>query len=144
MLTRLFIYFLVIFLIGQILNFVSNFQFSFLFALISQMNTAFATITLVTLNFGMGSAYVNYKEKSPIRVASSQGASLTFLFTIIYLVFLIIILFAPLSNYFFAYDKNSLASVSQLLFTSAMLGTIAFIITYLSISKGLNYFLNDI
>ena len=144
MLTRLFIYFLVIFLIGQILNFVSNFQFSFLFALISQMNTAFATITLVTLNFGMGSAYVNYKEKSPIRVASSQGASLTFLFTIIYLVFLIIILFAPLSNYFFAYDKNSLASVSQLLFTSAMLGTIAFIIAYLSISKGLNYFLNDI
>ena len=144
MFTRLFVYFLVIFMIGQILNFVSNFQFSFLFALISQMNTAFATITLVTLNFGMGSAYVNYKEKSPIRVASSQGASLTFLFTIIYLVFLIIILFAPLSNYFFAYDKNSLASVSQLLFTSAMLGTIAFIIAYVSISKGLNYFLNDI
>ena len=144
MFTRLFVYFLVIFMIGQILNFVSNFQFSFLFALISQMNTAFATITLVTLNFGMGSAYVNYKEKSPIRVASSQGASLTFLFTIIYLVFLIIILFAPLSNYFFAYDKNCLASVSQLLFTSAMLGTIAFIIAYLSISKGLKYFLNDI
>jgi ABC-2 type transport system permease protein len=144
MFTRLFVYFLVIFMIGQILNFVSNFQFSFLFALISQMNTAFATITLVTLNFGMGSAYVNYKEKSPIRVASSQGASLTFLFTIIYLVFLIIILFAPLSNFFFAYDKNSLVSVSQLLFTSAMLGTIAFIIAYLSISKGLNYFLNDI
>jgi len=144
MLTRLFIYFLVIFSIGQILNFVSNFQFSFLFVSISQLNTAFSTITLVTLNFGMGSAYVNYKEKSPIRVASSQGASLTFLFTIIYLVFLIIILFAPLSNYFFAYDKNSLASVSQLLFTSAMLGTLAFIVAYLSISKGLNYFLNDI
>lgn len=144
MLTRLFIYFFVIFMIGQILNFVSNFQFTVLFVCISQLNTAFATITLVSLNFGMGSAYVNYKEKSPIRVASSQGASLTFLFTIIYLVFLIIILFAPISNYFFAYDKTSLESASQLLFTSAMLGTISFIVAYLSISKGLNYFLNDI
>lgn len=144
MLTRLFIYFSIIFTIGQILNIVSNVQFSFVFTSISQLNTAFATITLVSLNFGMGSAYVNYKEKSPIRVASSQGASLTFLLTFIYLTFLIILLFAPLSNYFFAVDKNSLSSVSQLLYTSLILGSIAFIVSYLSISKGLSYFLKDI
>jgi ABC-2 type transport system permease protein len=142
-LTRLFIYFLVIFTIGQILNFVSNFQFSILLTAISQLNTAFVTITLVSLNFGMGSVYSNFKEKNPIRVASSQGASLTFLFTIIYLVFLIVLLFVPLNNYFYASDKNSMASVSQLLYTSVIIGSIAFIVSYISISKGAISFAKD-
>ena len=144
MLTRLFIYFSVIFVIGQVLNFVSNFQFSIMLSVISHLNTAFVTITLVALNFRMGAAYANYKEKNPIRVASSQGASLTFLFTIIYLVFLIILLFAPLSNYFSAIDKGSFASVTQLLFTSVILGSIAFIMSYLSISRGVKHFNKDI
>jgi hypothetical protein len=92
----------------------------------------------------MGAVYANYKEKNPIRVASSQGASLTFLFTIIYLVLLIVLLFSPLSNYFYAIDKRSLASVSQLIYTSVILGTIAFIMSYLNISKGVKNFNKDI
>ena len=144
MLTRLTIYFLVILIIGQILNFVSNYQFSILLAAISQLNTAFVTITLVSFNFGMGAAYANYKEKNPIRVASSQGASFTFLFTIIYLVFLIILMFGPLSNYFGAIDKRSFSSVSQLLYTSLILGAIAFIVSYISISKGVRDFVKDV
>jgi len=144
MLTRLFVYFSVIFVIGQLLNFVSNYQFSIILTLISQLNTAFVTITLVSLNFGMGAVFANYKEKNPIRVASSQGASLTFLFTIIYLVFLIILLFAPISNYFYAIDRGNFASLSQMLYTSLILGTIAFIMSYLSISKGVRHFTKDI
>lgn len=144
MITRLTIYFLVIFLIAQLLNFVSNYQFSIVLAVISQFNTAFVTITLVSFNFGMGAAYANYKEKNPIRIASSQGASLTFLFTIIYLVFLIILMFAPLNNYFNAIDKRSFSSISQLLYTTLMLGTIACIVSYISISKGVRSFIKDI
>jgi len=144
MFTRLFIYFTVIFVIGQLLNFVSNYQFSIMLTLFSQLNTAFVTVTLVSLNFGMGSMFANYKEKNPIRVASSQGASLTFLITIIYLVFLIILLFAPISNYFYALDKKSFTSLSALLYTSIILGTIAFIMSYLSISKGIVQFKKDV
>jgi ABC-2 type transport system permease protein len=144
MLTRLFVYFSVIFVIGQVLNFVSNYQFSITLTAISQLNTVFVTITLVSLNFGMGAAYANYKERNPIRIASSQGASLTFLFTIIYLVFLIVLLFAPLINYFYEMETKSFASVSQLLYTSAILGSISFIMSYLSISKGVRQFNKDI
>jgi ABC-2 type transport system permease protein len=144
MLTRLTIYFLVIFILGQMLNLVSNYQFSIVLATISQLNTAFVTITLVSFNFGMGSAYANYKEKNPIRVASSQGATLTFIFTIVYLVFLIILMFAPLNNYFSAIDKRSFAAVSQLLYTTLMLGTIAFIVSYISISRGVRNFIKDV
>jgi len=144
MLTRLFLYFSVIFIIGQILNFVSNFQFSIELTLISQLNTAFVTITLASLNFGMGAVFSNYKEKNPIRVASSQGASLTFLITIIYLVFLIILLFAPISSYFYAIDRGSSASLSPMLYTSLILGTIAFIMSYLSLSNGITHFKKDV
>jgi ABC-2 type transport system permease protein len=144
MLIRLTIYFTVIFVIGQILNFVSNYQFSIVLAAISQLNTAFITLTLVSFNFGMGAAYANYKEKNPIRVASSQGASFTFLFTLIYLVFLIILLFAPLTNYFNALDKRSFASVSQLLYTTILLGIIASIVTYISITSGVKNFTRDV
>ncbi len=144
MLTRLFIYFSMIFVIGQVLNFVSNYQFSIPLTAISQLNTAFVTITLVSLNFGMGAAYANYKEKNPIRVASSQGASLTFLFTIIYLVFLVVLLFVPISNYFYTVEMGSYASVSQLLYTSVMLGTIALFVSYFSIKSGVRNFVKDV
>lgn len=144
MLTRFVIHFTVIFIIGQLLNFVSNYQFSITLTAISQLNTAFITITLVSLNFGMGSVFANYKEKNPIRIASSQGASFTFLFTIIYMVILIILLFAPISNYFYNIDKKSIISISQLLYTSAILGTMALVLSYLSISKGVRYLNKDI
>ncbi|MGB5288615.1 MAG: hypothetical protein WBN42_08975 [Ignavibacteriaceae bacterium] len=144
MLTRLLIYFSVIFVIGQTLNFVSNYQFSILLTAISQLNTAFVTITLVSINFGMGAIFANYKERNPIRVASSQGASITFLFTIIYLVFLIILLFAPVSNYFYAIERGISISISQLIYTSLMLGAVTLIFSYLSISKGVKYFNQDI
>ena len=142
--TRFLIYFSIIFIIGQILNFFSNHQFSLQLALISQLNTAFVTITLVSLNFGMGAIFANYKEKNPIRIASSQGASITFLFTIIYLIFLIILLFAPVSNYFDAMDKGLVISLNQLLITSLLLSLVTIIVSYLMISTGMRYFLRDI
>ena len=144
MLTRLSLYFFVIFGIGQVLNFVSNYQFPTIILIISQLNTALVTTTLVSFNFGMGSLYANFKEKNPIRVASSQGASLTFLFTIIFIVFLTILLFAPLSNYFLKFDNFQTTSVSQLLFTTIILTIMTIIISYLSISVGIKNFVKDI
>ncbi len=141
---RLLIYFSVIFLIGQLLNFFSNYRFSIQLAAISQLNTTFVTITLVALNFGMGAIFANYKERNPIRIASSQGASLTFLFTIIYLVFLIILLFFPISHYFYALQSGDVISITELLYTTLVLGSLALIISYLSISTGIKHFSNDV
>ena len=141
---RLLIYFSVIFLIGQLLNFFSNHKFSIQLAAISQINTFFVTVTLVALNFGMGAIFANYKERNPIRIASSQGASLTFLFTIIYLVFLIILLFFPISNYFDAIQTGRVISITELLYTTLILGSLALIVSYLSVSTGIKCFSNDV
>lgn len=144
LITRLVIYFSIIFLIGQLLNFFSNYRFSIQLVVISQINTFFVTVTLVALNFGMGAIFANYKERNPIRIASSQGASLTFLFTIIYLVFLIILLFFPISNYFDAIQTGRMISITELLYTTLILGSLASIISYLSVSTGIKYFSNDV
>lgn len=66
------------------------------------------SITLVALNLGFGSYFANYQEKNPIRVASSQGATLTFLFSLVYLIVLVVIIIIPLLQYF-----NSLFIFSQ-------------------------------
>ncbi len=59
-----------------------------------------AMVCLASLNFGLGTYFSNYTEKNPIRIASSQGATLTFLLSLIYLVFIISILFVPLELFF--------------------------------------------
>ena len=74
-------------------------------AIVLMMGVSFA---LVSLNLGSGTFFGNFKEKNPIRIASSQGATLTFLISIIYLIFLVSIIFFPLYSYFgFIIDKTS-------------------------------------
>jgi ABC-2 type transport system permease protein len=142
-LTRLFIYFSVILLIGQVLNLVSNYQFPAAILVVSQLNAALVTVTLVSLNFGMGAKFANYREKNPVRIASSQGASLTFLFTIIYLVLLIIILFTPLNNFFYLLDRGRIASAEPLLATTIILAMTALLASYLGISRGMKALYRD-
>jgi ABC-2 type transport system permease protein len=54
-----------------------------------------STVTLVSLNLGMGAYFANFGEKNPIRIASSHGATLTFLVGVGYLLFVGISFFFP-------------------------------------------------
>ena len=58
------------------------------------------SLTMTALNLGFGGYFVNYQEKNPIRLASSQGATLTFLVTLVYLVVLVALFALPLSGHF--------------------------------------------
>jgi ABC-2 type transport system permease protein len=62
--------------------------------------SAFAALTLTSVNLGAGTYFALYREKNPIRIASSQGASLTFLGCMIYLSLVVAIMLTPLQNYF--------------------------------------------
>ncbi len=143
LLKRLIIYFVLIFFIGQLISFFSNFQFPVMLSIIAQINAALTTVTLISLNFGMGGIFANYKEKNAIRLASSQGASITFLFTLLYLVMIIVILFIPVSNYFYAIEHGINISVWNLLSTSFVLLVFAIIISSFSIRVGLKSFTKD-
>lgn len=58
------------------------------------------SLTLASLNLGLGGYFADYQEKNPIRVASSQGATLTFLVSLVYLISLVTIIIVPLREYF--------------------------------------------
>jgi ABC-2 type transport system permease protein len=63
--------------------------------------TAFwVSVTMVSMNLGFGGFFANYVEKNPIRLASSQGATLTFLATLLYLIAVVTILILPINAYF--------------------------------------------
>lgn len=60
----------------------------------------FISLTMTALNLGFGGYFVNFQESNPIRLASSQGATLTFLLTLVYLVILVALFAFPLSGHF--------------------------------------------
>ena len=77
-----------------------------LLAYCSMVVTPLITITLVSLNFGLGSVYSNFIEKNPIRIASSQGATMTFLLSVVYLVLLLAVYYFPATMLFTAEMKE--------------------------------------
>lgn len=105
---KLFPYFLIITLIALILNVVINLRIDIILLLITSIITLFVAAALILLNFSIGGLFANFSEKNPIRIASSQGASLSFLISLFLMVGLIIVLFSPVQqsfNYYFEYGK---------------------------------------
>ena len=92
----------------------------------------------------MGGIFANYKEKNAIRLASSQGASITFLITLLYLVLLIAILFIPVSNYFYSLERGLKLSTWNLMTTSLILFILGCIITIASLRLGIKSFVKDV
>lgn len=102
----------------------------------SSINNFFITLTIVSISFSFGSIFPNFKEKNAIRIASSQGASISFLTTLIYLVIVIAILYKPLELFFlqnnFFYFENIFNLI--LLFIT-ILSLISFTILIILINK---------
>jgi ABC-2 type transport system permease protein len=63
-------------------------------------NAFWISLSVVALNLGFGGFFANFVEKNPIRLASSQGATLTFLASLLYLVAVVAMVVVPLSYYF--------------------------------------------
>ena len=91
---------IIILLISLSLGFFSNYKLGLNLKLLSIILNLFAASTIIAINFGMGGLFANYKEKNAIRLSSSQGATLSFLINILFMVILIAILFSPLSGLF--------------------------------------------
>jgi ABC-2 type transport system permease protein len=102
-------YLLPSFCIGVLLIILSNWQFrSNLILLVSiTLNILFLTMTLISLNISAGCLLSDFNEKNPIRVASTQGASLTFLLSLVYLVFISVLIFILFDNYFHFKNLNT-------------------------------------
>ena len=100
------------------------------------------SLTLVSLNLGLGSYFANYKEKNPIRVASSQGATLTFLMSLVYLFALVSVFIIPLTEYFqslyqfLPFDMAAIVAPGTTLYMlSAALSVFALLVGFRSLQR---------
>ncbi|PKL82954.1 MAG: hypothetical protein CVV24_07440 [Ignavibacteriae bacterium HGW-Ignavibacteriae-3] len=90
----------IIIIISIGVSYYSNHNFTPELILVAMTITLLSALVIISINFGMGGLFANYKEKNVIRLASSQGASLSFLLNIVFMLFLVITLYKPLSQMF--------------------------------------------
>ncbi|MBN1398042.1 MAG: hypothetical protein JXA06_08435 [Bacteroidetes bacterium] len=105
-------------------------------------NAFWISFTTVMLSLGFGGYFANYFEHNPIRAASTQGATLTFLITIIYLILIVIVIIVPVSALFSKgitdrYSSEALITLpgALLAFVSGVLSVFGWIIGQRSLKK---------
>jgi len=99
---KFFVSFLFVLIVGEVLAVWSNAMVrdDILLVEVAGAATAFVALALTGINLGAGAYFASFAEKNPIRLASSQGATLTFLSNMVYLAAVVIILAIPLNGYF--------------------------------------------
>src|SRR3989339_211190 len=121
----------IILIISAGLSFFSNYKFGFLLTIFSLTVTLFAAVAIISINFGMGGIFSNYKEKNAIRLSSSQGATLSFLSNIVYMLFLIVLLFKPVSQLFLSIMLKEYFDLTVFLQALIPIAIISIIIIYI-------------
>jgi ABC-2 type transport system permease protein len=95
------------------------------------------SLTTVTLNLGFGGYFANYFERNPIRAASTQGATLTFLVTIIYLIVLVALVFVPISAYFTTVFRFQYFPMKLIVLPGMLFAVISFLLSVFGLIIGL-------
>ncbi len=105
-------------------------------------NAFWISFTTVMLSLGFGGYFANYFEHNPIRAASTQGATLTFLITIIYLILILVVIIIPVSTFFAKgiMDRHSSQALitlpgALLAFVSGLLSVFGWIVGQRSLKK---------
>ncbi|MBX2976908.1 MAG: hypothetical protein KF721_12300 [Ignavibacteriaceae bacterium] len=93
------------------------------------------SMTIVPLIFMMGSFFSNMKEKNPIRISSSQGATVSFLVSILYLTTVLGLMYYPINEYFNARFFGKIPMVenifSRINIVLGVVGLFSVILSYL-------------
>lgn len=100
------------------------------------------TYAMVGLNLGAGTFFTNFREKNPIRVASSQGATLTFLVSMFYLAIVVASVFIPFNDYFafvlrgIPFDAATMTTAAAIVFAiSIALGSFSLVVGLRSLER---------
>ncbi len=111
--------------------------------LLSAVAMAFVALVMTSLHLGGGAYFASYKEKNPIRVASSQGASLTFLISIIYLVVVTGLLWLSTNRYFEGLIMRRPHSADWFVLPVALIGIISLLCSIAATWVGVRSFKSD-
>jgi ABC-2 type transport system permease protein len=134
----------IVIMISLILSYFTNYRFAFQIELIAIIISFVAAITIISINYGMGGLFANYKEKNAIRIASSQGASITFLINIVYMLFIIILIYHPISKYFLSIMVRKPFDLTTMLFPLIPITIVSLIGIYISINLARRSLVRDL
>ena len=98
---------------------------------------------MVSCNLGFGGFFANYLERNPIRAASTQGATLTFLATLIYLIVIVVIILIPVSAYFASLFQFKVFNVKMLLIAVTLITIVSFFLSVCGFIVGLRSMRRD-
>ncbi len=98
---------------------------------------------LTALNLGAGGFFSNYREKNPIRVASSQAATLTFLLCILYLTVVVASVFVPFNDYFAFKLRDVPFDPNTMYYATSLVCLISGLMCIGSLAAGLRAFKRD-
>jgi ABC-2 type transport system permease protein len=101
-------------------------------------------LALTSLNLASGAAFATYAEKNPIRIASSQGASLTFLGSMVYLAFVVAVLAVQLQGYFETLVVRGYSQRHWVLVPLVLVATVSFLVFAVSSRVGLRAITKDL
>ncbi len=95
------------------------------------------SLAVVSMNLGFGAVFANYNEKNPIRAASSQGATLTFLFTLFFLLVHIGIVLLPLVDYFTSLFHFTRFDLTRVVVPGTALAVVSMLVSVFALAVGL-------
>ncbi|RPI04368.1 MAG: hypothetical protein EHM64_10170 [Ignavibacteriae bacterium] len=99
--------------------------------------TAFwMSLTMVAFNLGFGGFFANYLERNPIRAASSQGATLTFLATLLYLIAVVTSILIPVSAYFETLFRFKLLDRNLFLIAGVLIAVLSSFLSFIGFLIG--------
>jgi ABC-2 type transport system permease protein len=106
-------------------------------------NALWISLTMVSLNLGFGGFFANYLERNPIRAASTQGATLTFMATLLYLIVVVVVIFVPVSAYFAALYRHIFFNGTVLLAGGILIVVVSFLLSAVGFIVGLRSMRRD-
>ncbi len=87
------------------------------------------SVGFVGLNLGMGGVFADYREKNPVRIASSQGASLSFLLSLGYLAVIVVVAIVPVQHFYYHILLGTLPTPLYLVISGVLTTTVTLLIT---------------
>jgi ABC-2 type transport system permease protein len=123
--------------------FVSKTELGSLLLWFGVFNAFWISLAMVSLNLGFGAFFANYLERNPIRAASTQGATLTFLTTLLYLMIVVAIILIPVSAYFAALFQFKVFHGKMLLLAGMLITAVSSLLTALGIIVGMRSLRRD-
>jgi hypothetical protein len=105
--------------------------------LVTGVVSTLVAFSLVALNLSAGTFFAMFNERNPIRIASSQGASLTFLLSMVYLTLVIAILIGPLGKFYQLLISRGVVTAEWIYFPLASIAILSVLVIWLSSTAGL-------